>query len=389
VLQHPLYHVPPPPPQQLLFPAPGQAFGTNPPPDYIPPPQQYHVANNNGASTSNSFEQSALIGALNDLSMQGQSGPWIADSGASAHMSANQGILTSSRPVSHMAPVIVGNGSTLPISHLGHTSISSSDRPLHLQNVLVTPNIVTNLLSVRRFTTDNLLSMEFDPFGVSVKDLRTGALLLRCNSDGDLYPLFSPAPASSSSPPIAYVAASADLWHRRLGHPGVSTSFNENFRCNKMTRTCRACQMGKHVRLPFSSSTSFTSAAFTLIHCDLWTAPFPSVSGFKYYLIIVDDFSHYMWTYPIRLKSDVHSTLSHFHAFVRTHFHINIGTIQCDNGREFDNTANRSFFAPFGTILRFSCPYTSAQNGKAERAIRTTNDVLRTILLQASMPPDY
>ncbi|XP_051188708.1 uncharacterized protein [Lolium perenne] len=91
VLQHPLYHVPPPPPQQLLFPAPGQAFGTNPPPDYIPPPQQYHVANNNGASTSNSFEQSALIGALNDLSMQGQSGPWIADSGASAHMSANQG----------------------------------------------------------------------------------------------------------------------------------------------------------------------------------------------------------------------------------------------------------------------------------------------------------
>jgi hypothetical protein len=83
-----------------------------------------------------------------------------------------------------------------------------------------------------------------------------------------------------------------------------------------------------------------------------------------------------MWSYPISLKSDVHSILSQFHAFVRTHFHTNIGTIQCDNGKEFDNNANQSLLTPFGTTLRFSCPYTSAQNGKAERAIQTTNDVL-------------
>jgi hypothetical protein len=79
--------------------------------------------------------------------------------------------------------------------------------------------------------------------------------------------------------------------------------------------------------------------------------PFPSLSGFKYYLIIVDDFSHYIWTYPLKLKFDVHSTLSNFLAFVRTHFHTTIGTIQCDNGREFDNHANRNFFNTFGTIL--------------------------------------
>jgi hypothetical protein len=36
-----------------------------------------------------------------------------------------------------------------------------------------------------------------------------------------------------------------------------------------------------------------------------------------------------------------------------------------------------------------SCPYTSQQNGKAERAIRTTNDVLRSLLFQASMPPSF
>jgi hypothetical protein len=34
-----------------------------------------------------------------------------------------------------------------------------------------------------------------------------------------------------------------------------------------------------------------------------------------------------------------------------------------------------------------SCPYTSQQNGKAERILRTTNNVIRTLLFQASMPP--
>jgi len=34
-----------------------------------------------------------------------------------------------------------------------------------------------------------------------------------------------------------------------------------------------------------------------------------------------------------------------------------------------------------------SCPYTSPQNSKTERMIRTTNDVMRTLLIQASASP--
>ena len=36
-----------------------------------------------------------------------------------------------------------------------------------------------------------------------------------------------------------------------------------------------------------------------------------------------------------------------------------------------------------------SCPYISPQNGKAERMIRTMNDVMRTLLIQASLPPRF
>jgi hypothetical protein len=39
--------------------------------------------------------------------------------------------------------------------------------------------------------------------------------------------------------------------------------------------------------------------------------------------------------------------------------------------------------------LRMSCPYTSSQNGKAERMIRTTNDTIRTLLLHAHLPARF
>jgi hypothetical protein len=36
-----------------------------------------------------------------------------------------------------------------------------------------------------------------------------------------------------------------------------------------------------------------------------------------------------------------------------------------------------------------SCPHTSAQNGKAKRAIRSLNNVVRFLLFQAYLPPRY
>jgi hypothetical protein len=41
-------------------------------------------------------------------------------------------------------------------------SVSTSRRRLFLSNVLVSPNIIKNLISVRRFTADNNCSIEFD-----------------------------------------------------------------------------------------------------------------------------------------------------------------------------------------------------------------------------------
>lgn len=71
-----------------------------------------------------------------------------------------------------------------------------------------------------------------------------------------------------------------------------------------------ACQLGRHVHLPFSTLSSRAMNKFDLIHSGLWTSLIVSVSGFKYYLVILDDCSHHLWTFPLHLKSDTISTLT-------------------------------------------------------------------------------
>jgi hypothetical protein len=317
---------------------------------------------------------------------------WYADSGAGSHMTSDAGKLSTISPPFSSTPssIIVGNGALLPVTTTGSHTFSLPHRNLVLNNVLVSPNIIKNLISIRRFTTDNNCSIEFDPFGLSVKDLQTRNVIARCNSSGDLYPFYTPSTSTS-----AFLAAPTSLWHQRLGHLGrealtklISSSV---ISCNKddINHICHACQLGRHARLPFSSSSSRAIHNFDIIHCDLWTSPIVSVSGYKYYLVILDDCSHYIWTFPLCLKSETFFALSNFFAFVRTQFRTTIKSFQCDYGREFDNSQGHTFFLSHGVTLRMSCPYTSQQNGKAEHSLPTLNNILRSLLFQASLPPAY
>jgi hypothetical protein len=129
-----------------------------------------------------------------------------------------------------------------------------------------------------------------------VKDLKTAAVLARYNSSGDLYPLHG---APTSTPQV--MIASVDLWHHRLGHPNKNTvsSMLQEFSIPSSSSShepslCNACQCGKHIILPFGTSTTSSTFPFELLHYDLWTSPVPSVLGFKYYLVILDDYSHYV-----------------------------------------------------------------------------------------------
>jgi len=213
-----------------------------------------------------SWDQQSLASAFSTMSLnQPASTDWYFDSGATSHMTSDSSSLSflSSPRYPFPSSIVVGDGSLLPVTATGAAHLPGS---LSLNNVLVSPKLIKNLISVRQFTTDNNCSVEFDPAGPSVKDLESRRVIARCNSSGPLYPLHLPAAHALAA------TSTHSLWHRRLGHPGhevLSKVASTVPFCNKEPSSiCHACQLGRHTRLPFQSSTSRASSIFDLIHCD-------------------------------------------------------------------------------------------------------------------------
>jgi hypothetical protein len=203
---------------------------------FAPPPAQ-------------SYDYSAMFNSApsNVNTLQGSEN-WILDSGATTHITNSTGNLTSfhSPTLVNSRSIVVGNGSCMPIYSVGSTSLT--DHPFFLNQVLVSPSVIKNIISVRKFTRDNSCSIEFDPHGFSVKDLATRNILLRSSSSGELYPFFG----DLESPEAALsVSTTRELWHRRLGHLSAESlshiphAFPPH--CNKSSNKsplCEACQLG-------------------------------------------------------------------------------------------------------------------------------------------------
>jgi hypothetical protein len=83
----------------------------------------------------------------------------IIESGATTHVTGNQGTLTSSHsPLGiNSHHIIVGNGSCLPLVATGTTHLTS--RPFVLSDVLVSPSTIQNLCATRKFVHDNNFSV--------------------------------------------------------------------------------------------------------------------------------------------------------------------------------------------------------------------------------------
>ena len=83
------------------------------------------------------------------------------DTGASSHMAFEYGNFPSLYP--SYQTITVDNGESISSTHIGSTSIPTQTKTLSLHNVLIVTHIIKNLISVRRFTTDNFCSMNLIP----------------------------------------------------------------------------------------------------------------------------------------------------------------------------------------------------------------------------------
>jgi len=121
----------------------------------------------NGAS----WDQQSFASTFSTMSLQQPpQTDWYFDSGATSHMTSHPSTLSHVLPPRYPFPssIVVGDGSLLPVTGTGTTVLPGN---LSLNNVLVSPRLIKNLISVRQFTSNNNCSVEFDPAGCSVKDL--------------------------------------------------------------------------------------------------------------------------------------------------------------------------------------------------------------------------
>ncbi|KAJ9551935.1 hypothetical protein OSB04_015980 [Centaurea solstitialis] len=260
-------------------------------------------------------QPTALPQLFSTMSLQ-DTGEWVMDTGATDHVHENQGILHSLHDTNICHNILVGDGSKIPVVATGHTffPIKNEHRPLYLNNVLITPSIIKNLISVRKFTRHNKCSIEFDEFGFTVKDYRTRIPLIRCDSDVPLYPVLPQTPQ-------AFVSASSSVWHQRLGHPDnhvLQFLFsNKLIPCNKTDSDvlCQACQLGKHIKLPFSISDSHVSHAFEIIHSDVWTSPITSALHMAAHLLNILPSTSIQNDTPTYRLFNKHPTYTHLRTF--------------------------------------------------------------------------
>lgn len=209
-------------------------------------------------------------------------------------------------------------------------------------------------------------------------------VLLRGTIEEGLYKL-----SASTTPPQALhasISTAASLWHSRFGHPSKRIT---NFLLKQINPKgpspissnfpCQSCSWAKAHSLPHPTSNSRSTRPFSLLFTDVWgLAHLLSKKENRYYLSIVDDFTKFIWLFPLSTKSLVTSTIINFIKLVTNQFSTTILSIQTDGGSEFKPL--KQTFQALSISHRLTCPYSHQQNGSVESRHRRIVDMGLTLL---------
>ncbi|WVZ84368.1 LOW QUALITY PROTEIN: hypothetical protein U9M48_031407, partial [Paspalum notatum var. saurae] len=301
---------------------------------------------------------------------------WIMDFGCSRHMTGNRKWFSSLNPMSTKEYITFGDNGQGKV--MGVSSVSLSAK-LSLREVAFVRNLGFNLVSISQLL-DEGFEVRFKKGACCVLDaLET----LVCS----LLPfgqVFMVDLTSVSGPARCLVASpSADIWkwHRRLGH----LSFDLLLRAEK-DLACHPCRHGKmvaasHIPVPLL----MTSYPGELLH-SVGPARVALVSGKWYVLVVVDDFSRFLWVFFMEFKDEAFDFVRDLVLRLRNDSHKAMRAIRSDNGGEFRNSRFENFCRDLGLEHQFSSPYTPPQNSVVERKNRTLIEMARTMLDEHRTP---
>ena len=183
--------------------------------------------------------------------------------------------------------------------------------------------------------------------------------------------------------------------HRRLGHVSTKTikmGIKKGLITHKDAKgkgvqdayleeceTCAKCKPQRKKMPKASGDKEKAKAAYQHIAVDI-CGPVTKTgkNGEKYYLCIVDVYSGAIWAIPICKKHDAAKTIT---TWAHRHRIKTIERIRSDGGGEFTGKKMKEAALKLGVRdLQVTAPYSSNQNGRAERAIRTITEMARAML---------
>ncbi|CAI7783492.1 unnamed protein product [Closterium sp. NIES-53] len=196
------------------------------------------------------------------------------------------------------------------------------------------------------------------------------------------------------------------LWHHRLGHPSLPRLCGMHFRLlvSGLPRSlpplppspappCLPCVEGRQRAAPHSSSFPPTTDPLQTLHMDVRAPARVSGQGCEcYFLLVVDDYTHYTTIFPLRSKGGVPDVLIPWIRAARLQFceqfrhDLLVLHLHSDRGGEFSSDLLRKFCHGEGTLQSFMLPASPQQNGIAEHHIGLVMEVARTSMIHAAAP---
>ena len=183
-------------------------------------------------------------------------------------------------------------------------------------------------------------------------------------------------------------------WLASLVRPPCSAIVRHVLRSNKLLVAPSSCtalicslyQQGKSHRLQFPASMFVSSKPLQLITLSWCIGPTPllSINNKMFYFCIFDDFTKYIWLFPITHKFEVAAIFLRFKRLVDNYFGWNILAVQSDNGGEFRTL--QSTLQLMGITYRSSCPHTHHQMGFVEYRHKLIVEIGLTLLATARAP---
>jgi hypothetical protein len=292
---------------------------------------------------------------------------WILDSGATNHMTGERSAFTEIDNKVH-GTVHFGDGVVANIEGRGTILIRCKTGEHEvLPGVYLIPRLTANILSLGQLEEDGhkiMLHAEFlriwDRRGCMVAKIRRGV--------NRLYVLHL-----DINKPVCMAAQGEDpawRWHARYGHLNFrSLRKLEQEEMVHGLQICDSCLAGKQRRLSFPGEAKYRATfKLELVHGDL-CGPITSVTptGKKYFFLLVDDVSRYMWLTLLGTKDEAMNAFMAFQSRAEAEAGRKLGTLRTDRGDEFTARNFLDHCSKHSVQRHLTAPYTPEQNGVVER----------------------